>query len=88
MTREELDMRIRQNRDRYNIGQNIRKFRMEAGFTQEQTVAKMQLLGVEISRGTYSQIECGIANIRVEDLLALKTIFQISIEDFFQGITL
>ena len=81
-------MRIRQNRDRYNIGQNIRKFRMDAGFTQEQTVAKMQLLGVEISRGTYSQIECVIANIRVEDLLALQSIFQINIEDFFQGITL
>ena len=61
---------------------------MNAGLTQEQTVAKMQLLGVEISRGTYSQIECGIANIRVEDLLALQMIFQISIQDFFHDITL
>ncbi len=81
-------MRIRQDRDKYNMGQNIRKHRMRVGLTQEQTVAKMQLLGVEISRGTYSQIECGIANIRIEDMLALKSIFQIEFEDFFQDITL
>ena len=61
---------------------------VDAGLTQEQTVAKMQLSGVEISRGTYSQIECGIANIRVEDLLALQQIFQVSIQDFFHDITL
>ena len=64
-------MKIRQDRDSYNIGINIRKFRMENKLTQEQTIAKMQVLGIEISRGTYSQIECGISNIKVQELLAL-----------------
>ncbi|MCR5503667.1 MAG: helix-turn-helix domain-containing protein [Lachnospiraceae bacterium] len=53
--------------------------------TQEQIVAKMQLLGLPISRGSYSQIECGIANIRVEELLALSKILSVEINDFFSG---
>jgi len=61
---------------------------MERHLTQEQTVAKMQLLGVDISRGTYSQIECGIVNIRVEDLLALREIFDIEMGEFFDGMSL
>lgn len=82
-------MKIRQSKDsKYNIGSNIRTYRMNAGLTQEATVAKMQLLGIEISRGTYSQIECGLSNIRVEELLALAEIFQIEIGDFFHGLSL
>lgn len=81
-------MKIRQNNGDYNIGANIRKFRMLHKLTQEQTVAKMQLLGIEISRGTYSQIECGISNIKVQELLALAEIFHVEIADFFEGMSL
>lgn len=81
-------MKIRQDKDSYNIGINIRRFRMENKLTQEQTTAKMQLLGIEISRGTYSQIECGISNIKVQELLALAEIFHVGVADFFEGISL
>ena len=81
-------MKIRQDKDKYNIGHNIRKYRLQNHLTQEQTVAKLQLLGVEISRGTYSHIECGIDNIKVEELLALAEIFHVTIMDFFDGMTL
>lgn len=81
-------MKIRQDRDKFNIGRNIRQFRLDNKLTQEGTVAKMQLLGIEISRGTYSQIECGISNIKVEELLALSEIFGVTISDFFQGLSL
>lgn len=81
-------MKIRQNNDDYNIGINIRRFRMKNKLTQEQTIAKMQLLGIEISRGTYSQIECGISNIRVQELLALAEIFHVGMADFFEGMSL
>ncbi|MCI8997351.1 MAG: helix-turn-helix transcriptional regulator [Lachnospiraceae bacterium] len=80
-------MKIRQDRNDYNIGRNIRKHRILNHLTQEQTVARMQLLGIEISRGTYSHIECGIDNIKVEELLALAEIFHVSIENFFEGMT-
>lgn len=81
-------MKIRQDRNSYNLGKNIRALRIQNRMTQESVVAKMQLLGVDISRGTYSQIECGISNIKVEELLALSKIFRCDIETFFSGIEL
>lgn len=81
-------MKIRQDKDEYNIGRNIRKFRLANDLTQEQTVAKLQLLGIEMSRGTYSHIECGLDNIRVQELLALAKIFHVDVADFFDGISL
>lgn len=81
-------MKIRQDKDKYNIGANIRKFRMENHLTQEQTIAKMQLLGIEISRSSYSQLECGLYNIKVSELLAMCEIFHVGISDFFEGMSL
>lgn len=80
-------VKIRQSKE-YNIGRTIREYRMNAGLTQEQVVAKMQLMGVDISRGTYSQIECGISNIRVEELLALTKIFKCEVGCFFKDVSL
>lgn len=81
-------MKIRQDQKKYNIGSNIRKFRKKNNLTQEQTVARMQLLGLEISRSSYSQLECGLYNIKVSELLALCEIFHVNIEDFFDGMSL
>ena len=81
-------MKIRQDKDKYNIGSNIRKFRIENNLTQEQTVAKMQVLGIEISRSSYAQLECGLYNIKVQELLALAEIFHIPVASFFNGMNL
>ncbi len=81
-------MKIRQDKEKYNICANIRKFRMENHMTQEQTVAKMQILGIGISRSSYAQLECGLYNIKVQELLALPKIFHVSIAIFFEGMTL
>ena len=53
------------------IGGNIRKLRKQSRLTQEQVVARLQLQGIEISRSSYSQIECGTYNIRISELIAL-----------------
>ncbi len=81
-------MKIRQDTGKFNIGRNIRKYRMKNRLTQEQTVAKLQVMGIDMSRGTYSHIECGIDNIKVEELLALAEIFHVTVADFFEGISL
>lgn len=72
---------------KYNrmFGQNIRRLRKAAGMTQEQTAAKMQLMGYDLSRAVYAQIECGMRNIRVEEIAALKQIFGAVYDDFFVG---
>ena len=59
-----------------SIGNNIRILRKKAHFTQEQVVTQLQLYGSELSRSSYSQIECGTYNIRMSELCILKNLFQ------------
>ncbi len=69
-----------------HLGQNIRHLRKASGLTQEQTVAQMQVMGIDtITRSIYSQIEGGSYNIRVSELAALKQIFHLqSYDEFFK----
>ena len=53
---------------------------------QEQVVAKLQLKGLETSKSSYSQIECGTYNIRISELVALAEFFQVHNNAFFQDI--
>ena len=66
-----------------SLGDNIHKLRKQSHLTQEQTVARMQLKGLDISRSSYSQIECGTYNIRVSELIALAEIFHVDYNAFF-----
>lgn len=68
-----------------SIGSNIRRLRIASNMTQDEVTAKMQLLGCEISRSIYSQIESGTYNIRVVELAALKIIFKADYNAFFEG---
>ena len=69
-----------------SIGSTILKLRKKAGLTQEQVVAKLQLKGLETSKSSYSQIECGTYNIRISELVALAEFFQVDYNAFFQDI--
>lgn len=71
--------------DNRTLGRNIRKMRIAANMTQDDVAAKMQLMGCEISRSIYSQIESGTYNIRVVELAALKIIFRVDYNAFFEG---
>ncbi len=59
------------------IHSRLKKFfealRKQAGLTQEQTTAELQLLGIHISREILSQIERGRCNIRISVFFALKS---------------
>lgn len=78
-----MAQKIRQD---ISLGSNIRALRKQAHLTQEQVVARMQLQGIEISRSSYSQIECGTYNIRVSELVTLTEIFQVDYNAFFANI--
>ena len=69
-----------------HIGNNIRALRKAKKLTLEQVVTHLQLQGLEISRSSYSQIECGTYNIRVSELVALAKLFQTDINCFFKDI--
>ena len=78
-----MSQKIRHNA---TLGDNIRNLRLKLNLTQEQVVAKLQLRGLDTSRSSYSQIESGTYNIKVSELVALKTIFRCSFDDFFLNI--
>ncbi len=65
---------------------NLKKIRKAKGLTQEQTVAKLQLMGSPISRSTYSLIEMGRGNIFISDLVGLQQIFDVDFAEFFENI--
>ena len=67
-----------------DIGHQIAMLRKAAGYTQEQTVAKLQLMGFDISKITYAKIETNRMNIRISELVALKEIFRVEFNDFFR----
>ena len=66
------------------IGRNIQAIRIEKKLTQEQVVAKLQLMGSNMSRSTLANIEVGRRNIKASDLRALKTLFDVDYEEFFK----
>lgn len=68
-----------------DIGQNIQQLRKKSGLTQDQTIAQLQVLGIEISKSTYAKIETNRMNIKVSELIALCKIFH-DIADFFEGL--
>ena len=70
-----------------DIGHNIQHLRKKAGLTQDQTVAKLQLMGLEISKSTYAKLETNRMNIRVSELVALSEIFGAQFNDFFEGLS-
>ena len=67
------------------IGNNIRRFRNEAGLTQDQLAAQMQTLGCDITRGTLAKIESGIRHISVLELKAIREVLHKSSSDIFGG---
>ena len=69
-----------------SIGANLKKYRVEAGLSQEAVSAKLQARGLDISREIISQMELGKYNIRVSVLLELKELYSIPIQNFFMNL--
>ena len=72
--------------NRQDFGKNIQRIRLSRGLTQEQTVARLQVLGSPLSRSTYSLIEMGRGNVFVSDLVGLKIVFDVDYSEFFKDI--
>ena len=69
-----------------DIGDNISALRRAAELTQDQTVAKLQVMGIEISKSTYAKIETNRMKIKVSELGALKEIFGVEFNAFFENL--
>ena len=67
-----------------DIGHNISYLLLPAGLPQDQTVARLQLMGIRISKSSYAKIETNRMNIKVSELIALCKIFCADISELFQ----
>ena len=71
-----------------SIGHNLQKLRLKNDLTQDQVSSKLFTMGLPISREILSQMENGKYNVRISVLLALKSIYHASFDDFFEGLSL
>ncbi len=63
------------------VGQNVRKFRLQAGLTQERLAAKLQVEGCDITRSAVAKIEVGQRHLYPDELILLKKIFNVTYEE-------
>lgn len=69
-----------------DIWQNIQRLRKSVHMTQDQVIAHLQLMGIEISKSTYAKLETNRMNIKVSELIALSKIFNADVSEFFKGL--
>lgn len=69
-----------------DIGKNIQSIRYRNELTQDQVVARLNLMGIAMSKSTYAKLETNRMNIRVSELAALAKIFDTDIGAFFDGL--
>ena len=65
------------------VGKQVQKRRYELALTQEAFAAKCQLHGLDISRGTVSQIEARIRCVSDEELFLLARTLGVSTESLY-----
>ncbi len=58
--------------DEINIGQNIRRIRLQRKIGQTELVVRLQLRGIDITRESLVKIERGIQHIYATQLRAIK----------------
>ena len=69
-----------------DIGKNIQTIRYANKLTQDQVIAKMNLMGIPISKSSYAKIETNRMNIKVRELVALAKILDCEVGDFFKDL--
>lgn len=67
-----------------DLGKSIQRIRRSKNMTQDEVLAKLQLMDIKLSKSTYAKIETNRMNIKVSELVALNLIFDVSFEDFFR----
>ncbi len=78
-----MEQKIRRDR---NMGDNLRRLRLDHKLSQEKLCAELQRRGCDIGRTTYAKYEAGELNIRASVLIELRNIYGCTYDDFFKGL--
>lgn len=81
-----MEQRIVQ--DTKNIGDNLRALRRQAGLKQHEVAARLQIMGLPVTREIYAQIEAGTHHIRYSVLLGLREIYHASWSEMLDPVDL
>ena len=65
------------------VGQNIKRLREKAGFTQDYVAIKLQLNNCDITRSAIAKIEVGQRHLYPDEIILLKEILNAEYEDIF-----
>ncbi|MBD5132643.1 MAG: helix-turn-helix transcriptional regulator [Clostridiales bacterium] len=65
------------------VGNNIRRLREKAGFTQDYLAAQLQLLGCDITRSAVAKIKVGQRHIYADEIILIKQILNVDYSDIF-----
>ena len=65
------------------IGNNIRRLREKAGFTQDYIATKLQINGCDITRSAVAKIEVGQRHVYPDEIILLKQILNVEYDDIF-----
>ena len=83
MRGEIMEQKIRRDR---NMGENLRRLRIDKGISQEKLCAELQRRGCDIGRTTYAKYEAGELNIRASVIIELKKYYKCTYDEFFAGL--
>ena len=78
-----MEQKIRRDR---NMGDNLRRLRINKGISQEKLCAELQRRGCDIGRTTYAKYEAGELNIRASVIIELRKFYNCAYDDFFEGL--
>lgn len=78
-----MEQKIRRDR---NMGDNLRRLRLDHKLSQEKLCTELQRRGCDIGRTTYAKYEAGELNIRASVLIELRNIYGCTYDDFFKGL--
>lgn len=78
-----MEQKIRRDR---NMGDNLRRLRLQSGLSQEKISAELQRRGCDIGRTTYAKYESGELNIRASVIIELHKFYKCPYDEFFAGL--
>lgn len=78
-----MEQKIRTDR---NMGDNLKRLRMQHGISQEKLCVELQNRACDIGRSTYAKYEAGELNVRLSVLIELRKIYDCSYDEFFLGL--
>lgn len=78
-----MEQKIRRDR---NMGDNLRRLRIQSSLSQEKICAELQRRGCDIGRTTYAKYESGELNIRASVLIELRKFYKCTYDEFFAGL--